>query len=298
MHIQESGGQQHTTITTPSGRLTSITEKNAPDGTRGLIRKYFVTEKNDYRPLIEYLGDITFEPTYKVFESYDNETGADGLPIAIVGSCPAHELMLNFVGYENFYYHLTDHRAEVEAAIELLTEKYRTELRPVLANSPARFFLHGNHFSSAMTPPPLFKNHFVPYFKQFNDFMHSHEKYTAFHCDADISVLFQEVLQCNFDVADCFATTPLVPYSMADAFEKLNGNIIVWGGVPSPILDSTFPEDVFRDYIDKLFEVVKDRDDFILGISDNAMPGTEWKRLQYISKKLTQLNRDRNYKKS
>ena len=290
VEIDHVDGEIRSMINTSRGVLTSVKYQDADDGTRGLIRKYYIEDKADYLRAMELVNELTFKPTYEQFRKYDSEIDQAGLPLVIAHSSPIHRIMLEFTGYENFYFHIHDYADEVKALVKIFNNKHKQGLWPILAQSPAQFFLHGAHFSSAMTPPPLFREYFVPYFKEFNEYMHAHDKYVAFHCDSDISLLYDEVLECGFDVADCFATDPLAPYSIDEAFAKTNGELILWGGVPSLILDRMYPYQDFVDHIDKLFDAVKSRNDFILGISDNALPGTEWERLLYISKKLKAAN--------
>ncbi len=265
------------------GRALTRRTRRSDGVTASHIVKYPLETETDYDLLLSEMDDVYLDFDVAGFKALDAQTGGAGLPVLILHSCPAHLIMLQWAGYERFFLHLTDFPDKVEALIHRIEEVYRRDLWPAGCRSQAELILHGNHFSTQMTPPPIFERYFLPYFKEFNARMHAHGKKTMWHADAEMGGLLGYVLEAGFDAADCLATTPLVSQRIEDYFDAWKGEIVCWGGLPSTIFDPTFPIGEYKKYVDHLVEVTEGRNDFIFGASDNVMPGTEWERLLYLA---------------
>jgi len=253
-------------------------------GIKGHALSYPLKERADYDVMIAHMEDAYLDFDLQGFCELDEATGDAGLPLLILGSCPAHGLMLGWAGYENFYYHRADFGETVDLLIEQRERIYRRDLWPALRDSPAYLILHGVHFNTQMTPPPVFERYFLPYFREFNQAMHEFGKKVLFHADAEMGGLVRHVMEAGFDGADCLATAPLVPQRLEDFLEAWQGKIVCWGGLPSILFDPSFPMSSFGKYVSHMIDLVRKRNDFIFGASDNVMPGAEWQRLLFLAK--------------
>ena len=266
-------------------RKTHWTDEMQRQRIQGHIVEYPLQEKADYQLFLKHLPELEIEADIAGYEDLDRQTGDAGWPVLILSSCPAHLLMIQFAGYEQFYLHKFDFGDTVDALIQGLDELYRKQLWPAVEASPARLVMHGDHFSSQMTSPPIFEKYFLPYFSEFNSLMHARGKKVICHADAEMKDLLQHVLRAGYDGTDCLATHPLIPQHIEDYFFAWQGEIVCWGGLPSIIFNPSYPLEEFDAYVDGLIEKVRGRNDFIFGISDNLMPGAEWERLLSLSKK-------------
>jgi hypothetical protein len=130
-----------------------------------------------------------------------------------------------------------------------------------------------------VTPRPIFRRLFLPYFQRFADSMHGAGKLCAFHGDADLSGLLPEVAETGMDVVDCFACAPLVPLTLAEARRAWRNRVVIWGGIPSTILLPSCPRAEFRAYLKEVLTEIADGRALIVAVSDNLMPGSDWERL-------------------
>jgi hypothetical protein len=94
-----------------------------------------------------------------------------------------------------------------------------------------------------------------------------------------MGTLLEDVLEAGFDGADCLATAPLVPQTIDDYYKAWQGRIVCWGGLPSTILDPSYPREQFTRHIEQLRRFTAGKAGFIIGASDNVMPGVEWERI-------------------
>ena len=260
-----------------------LPEESRRQGIQGHIVRYPLESKEDYEILLEHLDEAYVECDVEGFRTLDVDTGDAGLPLFIAHSCPAHLVMLRFAGYEEFFYQRVDFPELVEELILGLEELWRRDVWPAVLESGATMVMHGNHFSSQMTAPAVFKQYMLPYFRRFTDLVHEAGMKAVWHADAEMGALLDHVVEAGFDVADCLATEPLVPLSLEDYFDAWQGRIVCWGGLPSTIFLPSFPLEEYRRYVDTVARTVSGRGDFIYGASDNVMPGAEWNRLVYLA---------------
>ena len=270
---------------TPVGTVSTkhiVVEKLDRAGMQSYQSEYLIKRPEDY-DIVEYMIEHTkLTLAYDQYMAYDQEIGEDGLPMVNLGACPMHQIMLNYLGYENAVFELIDHAQRLERLLKVLTD-HAKEMQRLAAESPARMILHGEHFDSMITPPPLFEEYFKPYFREFADLLHSKDKILVCHADADSSQLLDLIRESGFDMAEVFTTAPMVPCTMSQAREAWDNDVIIWGGIPSVILCDPVSDEEFEEFMLGLFEDVAPGDSFILGVADNVMPETKFDRIVRIS---------------
>ena len=251
-------------------------------GVRGHLAECFLKSAEDYDAMAAAWEEMRWEFRPAAFAAFDREVGPDGLPLLVMNLSPIHVIMLAYAGYDAFYLHLADFPERIEALLRVMERRYE-EFWRAAAESGAEFLLHGAHWSAAMTPPPVFRRFFLPYFRRFTEAMHRAAKRSAFHGDADLTGLLREAAETGMDAVDCFACAPLVPLTLAEARRAWRGRLAVWGGIPSTLLLPSCPRAQFKAYLRSFLEEIADGEGIIVGVSDNLMPGSEWDRLRELA---------------
>lgn len=266
----------------PGGTLERVfrhTREEKLAGMSGQIAKYPAESEEDCRVLLDALPEAVIAADFDGFDSFDSSTGDAGLPVLILGPCPLDYVMIELMGYENFFYAMADYPDLLDALIKALESKFRTQIWPRAFASNAELLLHGTHFSDATTPPPIFRKYILPYFSDFNRSAQAVGKRVLWHADAGMGLLLQDVVEAGFDGADCLATSPLVPQTIEDYWNAWGGRIVCWGGMPGTVFQPEFPEAEFRRLLDRLRRFTLNKPGFIIGASDNVMPGALWQRI-------------------
>ncbi|MFC1934319.1 uroporphyrinogen decarboxylase family protein [Chloroflexota bacterium] len=289
--ISDEGLTTITEYITPKGVVRfreTMSEREAHLGVKVKVTKeYPLKSAEDYDVWMYIVENTVYVPTYEEYETYDREIGNDGLPLVSAGDCPFHHWLLRLAGYENGYFHLKDFQHRVEALFKLMTEKEK-EMWKVVAESPAKLILHGEHFSSQLTPPHYFDRYITPYYQELSTLLRAHSKSLAMHADNDTSAILENIKEAGFNMVECFVTAPMAKVTLKEAREVLGTSVIIWGGVPSVILDEGFPEEKFDAYLMDIFRTIAPGDAFILGISDNATESTILSRVEKITKMVEQ----------
>ncbi len=274
------------TYRTPAGTVTSryrTTDVLAEAGIGSLEVEHIVKEPADLA-VAQYLFENThYTPTYDAYDAYDQEIGDDGYPLVAAGDVPFHHFLQKLAGYQNAYYLLADCPDRVEALLRRMEELDRERQWPVVAASPAQLILHGLHFDSGLTPPPLFERYITPYYRDLSGLLHDHGKTLCTHADNDSRLILGQMRDAGFDMAETFTTEPQATCTLAEARRAWGTDVIIWGAVPSVILEPTYSEAAFESYMVDVFRTAAPGEAFILGVADNVMPDALSERIERIS---------------
>lgn len=285
--VRDEGTNTITEYITPKGTVRSVKNVSEEQARLGFETKivvdYPLKSAEDYDTWMYVVENTVFVPAYEEYTAFDREIGDDGLPMVDAGDCPFHLWLNTLAGYESGYIHLIEEfQDRVEALLKLMTEKDK-EMWKIVAESPGQLILHGRHLSTQLTPPDYFDQYITPYYQEFSDLLHANGKSLTMHADNDTSRILPHLKAAGFDMLECFATAPMAKVTLKEARELLGTSVIIWGGVPSVLLEEYFPEEEFEASMVDVFRSVAPGEAFILGISDNAMPNSMISRIERIS---------------
>lgn len=271
---------------TPVGSVSTRlrgTEQLRGAGIQDAEVEFMLKARQDYG-VVEYIFEHSrYVPAYEEYERYEAEVGEDGYPMVNCGDCPFHHWLRALAGYDQAFYHLNDYPNEVERLLAVITDHFKATLWRHMLDSPARLLMHGHHLSSQMTPPPLFEKYIIPYYRELSPQIQSRRKVLALHGDNDTRHILSHIERAGFGMVECFVTAPMVQTTLAEARAAWGDRVIIWGGVPSAILEDPFTDDQFEAYMEEVFRAIAPGKAFLLGIADNAMPGSKIRRIQRIT---------------
>ncbi len=283
---EEIAGRLTTTYRTPLGSVSTVSSQS-PTLTEGGISSrldvdHMISGPEDYA-VVEYIIEHTdVVPTYEAYRAYEREIGEDGIPLVSMGPDPMYRIIQDLIGYNQAFYHLHDERQCVLHLYDVLREHALT-IQEIILDSPAKLILHGEHFDSQFTPPPIFREFMLPYFQPFSERLHKRNKLLVCHADADTSNLLDLIKEAGFDMAECFVTAPMVQVTLAEARRAFGDHVIIWGGVPSMMLCDPVTDEAFERYMHELFRTIAPGHAFILGVADNVMAEAKFERIERIS---------------
>jgi hypothetical protein len=291
VHERRVGLETFYDYVTPVGTVSKLV-KRTPEldeaGIYPLEVEHFIKKSEDFDTVMYMVENTEYFPAYEQFIDFDESVGDDGLPLIPVGDVPFHNYLEGYCGYEKGYLDLFDYPEKVERLLETMHQVLKEKMWPLAAKSPGTLFLHGAHFSSETTPANYFEQYMLPYMQEFADYMHSYDKKVAHHADNDTASIIDLLKQSRYDMHECFVTDPMVPISLAEGRKALGDDIVVFGGIPSVILEDTTSDEQFEHYLEEIFDAVNPGDRFILGIADNMMPTSMLSRVKRIGELVEQ----------
>ena len=267
---------------TPAGQLRLV--RRFLDGAEaaGLMpttSEYPIKTLDDYAAYQQIVEHTEYVPAYQDWLDYDRQIGPASLPMLILGTIPIHSLLIQWTGYEKGYFDLFDRPDVVLPVIEAANTVNR-RMWDIVAESGAQLVMHGVNFDTAMTSPPVFREHFLPYLKAFNQRMHQAGKLVAFHADGNMSGLLDLVVEADYDVADCFACQPMVACTIEQARQVWADKITIWGALPGTLLEPDVPRDQLIEHLEHIYRVMAPGKRFVLGLADQALPSSSWEHIK------------------
>ena len=283
---RDEGMSTVTTYRTPAGTVTTRFRRSEVlerSGIGALEVEHMIKGPEDFSTVEYLLTHIEYAASYDEYAAYDAEIGEDGYPMVAAGDCPLHAFLQKHAGYQAGFYMLHDYPDRVERLLEVMEEVDRERMWPLVLDSPARLILHGVHLDSMVTPPPLFSRYITPYYKDFSAHLHERGKRLAAHLDNDTRLILEHIREAGFDLADTFTTAPQVSCTLEEAREAWGTDVIIWGAVPSVILEDAYSDEAFEVYMRDVFRTAAPGDAFVLGVADNVMPTARVDRLERIT---------------
>ena len=282
---RKKGEETYEETITPVGTVSTL-RRHSPElraqGIGSLEVEHMIKGRDDYQVVEWIYQHSKIVPSHEAYQAFDMACGDDGVPQQNTPWTPAGQVLNRLIGWNQCYYHLQDYPQEAERLMRVITD-FCWDMHRVCAESPALIISHGSHYHSEMTPPPIFKEYFLPYLKEVSAYYHQHSKLLQFHGDADVSGLEEYLIEAGYDIAEVLVTSPMVPLTLERARQVWGDRMIIWGGIPSIILCEPFTDAEFEAHMRDLFRVIAPGDAFILGVADMVVPATKWERFERVA---------------
>lgn len=280
--------QGQTTVTqwtTPYGTLTCRDRMSAElhEVAHDAIRiEYPYKTVEDYDALLFFIEHAQVVETFEQCAELVNSIGHDGVARPSTGYVPAHQLMIEFMGYQTFYYKLHDHPAQVEALIKALTDQQR-KILDLAAVCPATVIGVGANYDEQLTPPPIFDQFFAPFYREAKQVLATGGKIMVVHGDGEMDVLLKSLMDCGVEVVEAVTPKPMTSIDIRKTRRLWQDRVTMWGGVPCVLLTPTYSDEQFESYLEELFRAVAPGDRFILGFGDNVPTDGLFERVKRLA---------------
>ncbi len=284
--VEESteNGLTTTIWRTPYGDLTArdrMSEELMEAAGAGARIEFPFKSAADYDALRYIIEHTDVVENFDAYGRFVDSIGGDGIALPFSGHLPAHQLMLQFMGYERFYYELFENEDRVLGLVELLTDQQRRIL-DLAATCPAQAIEVGGNYDEQMTPPPIFDRFFAPFYREAREKLSSAGKVLAIHGDGEMRVLLSKIMECGVQVVEAVTPQPMTSIDIRATRLLWGDRVAFWGGLPSVILTEVFSEAEFEQYLEDLFEAVAPGDRFILGFGDNVPTDALFDRVKRV----------------
>ena len=97
--------------------------------------------------------------------------------------------------------------------------------------------------------------------------------------------------ESGLDVCESFSPYPLTECTFGEAWEAWRGGPLIWGGIPSPVLEASTSDEDFRHYIDDLFQIIQDKP-LLLGVVDLFMYHNSIERVEAIAQRVEKISQE------
>jgi hypothetical protein len=167
----------------------------------------------------------------------------------------------------------------------LLDERFREDIAS-LRNLDWPYVEFDDNLDGLLTSPRLFRKFSLPYYQAYTDLLHGQGKKVGSHTDGNIRPLLGFLAESGLDVCESFTPRPVTQCTLEEALDAWRDKgPIIWGGIPSPLLEERTSEEEFRRFIDRVLQTLGSRPG-ILGICDMVMGNNLIERVRYIAQRI------------
>lgn len=280
----EKPGTTVTQFVTPKGTLT-IRHELLPDmiasGSVAYKVEHFIKEPADYVVLEYILENAEYVPDYDRLQQEQSRIGEIGFVVPLVQRIPFQQILIDYVGEMKLFYWLYDEPGVIQKLMALLDEQCVTMLH-ALADFPGLYIEFVDNLEAQMTNPRLFEEFCLPYYQKYADILHGQGKKMGSHTDGNLKPLLHLLAESGLDVCESFSPAPLTACRFEDAREAWRHGPLIWGGIPSPILEAGTPQREFEQYVEHVLQIVGEHP-VILGVGDMVMGNNLIERVKYIA---------------
>jgi len=246
---------------------------------------------DDYPRVAELVSKIRIVPALAAYGRYRDRVGERGLAVAYLSAAasPVHHIMRDLRKVEEFFLDLVDDPGPVLALADALAPVYDAQIAAAAASS-AEVALLGANYDDAITYPPFFEAHIMPWLRKAADRLHGAGKLLATHTDGENRLLLPLLCACGFDVADSVCPAPMTRVPLRGYRAAFGRSVTIWGGIPSVMtLRSSCSEADFRSYVDALVAETRPWNNLVLSVADTLPTDADFDRILYIRDRVAEV---------
>ena len=250
-------------------------------GIEPYMTEHPIKEESDCRTLEYIIERAEYVPQYERLHEEQAKLGDIGFVVPLVHKLPFQQILIDYLGEVSLFYALYDNPQFVQRLMALLDQQV-VEILHKVADLPVLYVELPDNLHGPMTSPRLFTEYCLPYYQRYAEILHGQGKKVGSHTDGNIKPLLSLLAESGLDVCESFSPAPLTECTFEEAWNTWRDGPIIWGGIPSPILEERTSESEFRDHVRRLLQTIGDRP-IILGVGDLVMGNNLIGRVRYIA---------------
>jgi hypothetical protein len=228
-----------------------------------------IKEPEDFETVRWIIDHLEVIPRFDRIHDAQAEIGDFGFVIPRVDRIPFQEVLIDLVGEVNTFFALNDNPAQVLGLLSAIDE-LRMETAALLADLDVPYVEFGDNVTGHMTNPRLFSEYAIPEYQRYAEIYHAQGKKVGSHFDGELKPLLGQLRETGLDVL----------------WESLGaGPPLMWGVIPSPLLEERAPEQELHDFVDHVLETVEDAP-IILGVSDMVLGNNLIDRVEWAAERI------------
>ena len=253
-------------------------------GMEPLLKDRLIKEENDYRTAEYIIERAEFVPRFENIYADSEMLAENGFVVPSLHRIPFQQALLEYLGEIPLFTALYESPQRLKRLIEVL-DQHLVEILHRLSDLSALYVEFPDNLDGFMTNPNLFQEYCLPYYQKYADILHGQGKKVGAHTDGNLKPLLKLLAESGLDVCESFSPAPLTECTFEEAWDTWQKGPLIWGGIPSPLLEKRTSESEFKAYVELLLHVIGNRP-IILGVGDMVMGNNLIERVEYIAQKI------------
>jgi uroporphyrinogen-III decarboxylase len=280
----DEAGVTEAELIAPSGRLRigwQMAESMIGKGILPYVKEHPVKGEEDYATAIAILERADVVPLFDQVYAAKERMGGSGFVVPHLNRIPFQLALLEYVGEVPLFYALNDSPRQVHSLLDVLDE-LQVAILDALAGLDVLYVEFVDNLDGVITNPKLFRRYCLPAFQRYAEVLHQQGKKLGSHTDGEMRPLVDLIPETGIDVCESFSPAPLTRCTFEEAWQAWRGGPLIWGGIPSTILERTTGERDFREHVARLLEMAG-AGPIILGIGDQVLHNSLIERVCVIA---------------
>ena len=281
--IRETAPHQYTVETAFEGGILTRSDAYRPAFFSAFPVRHLIEERNDLSMLARLARISAVECDVGFAETYLEILRGRGVNFADIPAAPIQNALCGLSREENLLLWLHDKAPEVER-YEEAQHKLNLEICRKRAAGGFQVFCNRAVLGLGLVSPSLVREHYLPYLKEYEQLMRSAGKTVLYHTSGEpVGALAQDIADAR--IGGLYGLSYPAPRHTPEIWEiaeRLPRDTVLSGGPTPDHLSRAKPEQI-KNTVRRLLEKTASCKTFLLGTSDDVVPGTPPENLQAVS---------------
>ncbi len=211
----------------------------------GWTQKYWLETQADYKVMTYIAKQTQYLPDYEAFLAKEREIMPSGVALIATGRTPLQTILVDYVGLENFAYHLFDFEAELEELYEALLQGFRQQVE-LIAAGPGRFVSVLENFTAETMGPVRFAKYHLPVYEELFPLLQSSGKIVGNHYDGKLASCKELIAKAPIDLIESLTPPPEGDMTLAQCRAEWPDKLF-WSNIN--VSNYYLPEDELRELV-------------------------------------------------
>jgi hypothetical protein len=249
------------------------------------LKEHPIKEPEDFDTVTWIIEHLEVIPRFDRVAQASNEVADFGFVVPRIDRSPFQEMLVELVGEVNTFYALYDEPSRVQALLEAI-DAVRVTTAGLLSGLDYPYVEFADGITGLMTNRKLFAKYVIPELQHYTELYHAQGKKVGSHFDGELKPLLGQLRDTGLDVIESVSPAPLTECTFDEMWDVVGGGPpLMWGIIPSPLLEERTGEEELHRFVDHVLEVVGDAP-VILGISDMMLGNNLIDRLEWIAQRV------------
>jgi hypothetical protein len=253
-------------------------------GVEPYLTEHLVKDEGDYRTAEYIIEHTEIVPQFNKIQEDEADLGDNGFVVPCLHRIPFQQALLEYLGEIPLFTALYDRPDHLDRLIHVLDQQL-LEILNCLKDLESIYVEFGDNLDGMMTNPKLFEKYSLPYYQKYADILHGQGKKVGNHTDGNLKPLLGLLAESNLDVCESFSPSPLTECTFEEAWHEWEKGPLIWGGIPSPILEERTPEREFREFVHGMLTTIGNQA-MIIGVGDMVLGNNLIERVRYIAEQV------------
>ena len=204
--------------------------------------KYWIETAEDYKVMTYIVENSEIVPCFEAYKEEEKNLPFYAIPVVFMHRTPLQVILVDYVGLENFSYHLFDFEEEMMELYEALLKKFRRKVQ-LAAEGPGKCLKFLENFTAETMGPNRFNEFHMSVYNEAFPMLQSAGKVVATHYDGKLSSCKELIAKAPINIIESLTQPPEGDMNY-DECRAIWPDKLFWGNINVGLYD--LPKNEFK----------------------------------------------------